>query len=214
MGRAAGLAPEQLAALDRIARLPEARSLHLAGGSAVAFHFGHRRSEDIDLFSSTPELDLEMLRHSLLTHLPGAVVRGESDVALKIVSEGAAIDVVRYRYAPLEPPGPGPAGIAVAGVRDLAAMKLAAISRRGIRRDFWDLYVIANSGLTLGEMAGDYVRKFGREESDLYHVLRALTYFADAESDPLLPRGMTPELWQRIKDYFEHEAPKLLRGGS
>jgi hypothetical protein len=83
-------------------------------------------------------------------------------------------------------------------------------ARRGIRRDFWDLFVIARSGHELGDMARDYLRKFGREESDLYHVLRALTYFADAEADPLLPRGMTPELWEAIKTYFEREAPKLL----
>jgi hypothetical protein len=90
-------------------------------------------------------------------------------------------------------------------------MKLAAIARRGVRRDFWDLFVIARSGLALPQMARDYLQKFGRQESDLYHVLRALTYFADAESDPLLPRGMAPELWQQIKTYFEREAPKLLR---
>ena len=56
MGGTTGLAPEQLAALDRIAVLNEASSLHLAGGSAVAFHLGHRRSEDLDLFSTTPDL--------------------------------------------------------------------------------------------------------------------------------------------------------------
>lgn len=58
MGGATGLAAVQLAALGRIAQLPEAHALHLAGGSAVAFHFAHRRSEDIDLFSTTPDLDL------------------------------------------------------------------------------------------------------------------------------------------------------------
>jgi hypothetical protein len=90
-------------------------------------------------------------------------------------------------------------------------MKLAAVSRRGIRRDFWDLHVIARSGLPLADMARDYLLKFGRQESDLYHVLRSLTYFANAESDPLFPRGMTRTLWDEIKAYWEHEAPKLVR---
>ena len=215
MGGAPGLAPEQLAALGRIARLPQAPSLLLAGGSA-AFHFGHRRSEDVDLFSTTPDLDLGALRRALVALLPGMRVRGSTEVALKVVDGGATIDFVRYPYPPLEAPKPGPGGFLVAGLRDLAAMKLAAIADRGIRRDFWDLYVIAGSGrpgTTLPDMARDYVAKFGRQESDLYHVLRALTYFADAESDPLYPAGMSAKNWAEIKAYFEREAPKLIMAG-
>lgn len=210
MGGATGLAPEQLAALDRIARLPEAQGLHLAGGSAVAYHFSHRLSEDLDLFSTTPDLDLSALRGALASSFPTMAVRGESDVTLKVLAGGATINFVRYPYAPLEPPRSGPAGIPVASVRDLAAMKLAAVARRGIRRDFWDLYTIGLSGRSLSEMARDYRQKFGREESDLYHVLRALTYFADADSDPIFPRGMTKDLWAEIQVHFEREAPTLL----
>ena len=39
MGGATGLSQEQLRALDRIAKLPQANSLHLVGGSAIAVHF-------------------------------------------------------------------------------------------------------------------------------------------------------------------------------
>ena len=211
MGGTTGLAPEQLAALGRIAVLPQATELHLAGGSAVAFHFAHRRSEDVDLFSTTPELDLRALERAMIAHFPGVSVRGATDVTLKVIADGAIIDFVRYPYPPMEPPTPGPAGFPVAGVRDLAAMKLAAISDRGIRRDFWDLYVMARSGRPLVDMASDYQRKFGRQKSDLYHVFRSLTYFADAESDPIYPAGLTPSAWDGIKAYFEAEAASLLR---
>ena len=47
-------------------------------------------------------------------------------------------------------------------------------------------------------------------EADLYHVLRALTYFEDAEKDPVYPRGLTPAKWERIKAFFLAEAPKVL----
>jgi hypothetical protein len=67
----------------------------------------------------------------------------------------------------------------MAGKLDLAAMKLAAIARRGIRRDFWDLFAIVQSGLSLRECARGYVEKYGVGEADLYHVLRSLTYFED-----------------------------------
>jgi len=91
------------------------------------------------------------------------------------------------------------------------AMKLSAIATRGIRRDFWDAFVMAKSGHSLAEMAADFRAKFGKEASDLYHAVRALTYFDDAEADPIFPRGTTPALWKEVRTYFAREAPRLLR---
>ena len=211
MGGTTGLSQEQLLALDRIARLAQAKDLHLVGGSAIAVYFGHRRSEDLDLFSLVPDVDLHAVRASLAVSVPTLVVRGETDVMLKVAADGAIIDFVRYPYAPLEPPTPGPGGVLLASVRDLGAMKLSAIATRGLRRDFWDAFVMAKSGHSLAEMAADFRMKFGREASDLYHVIRALTYFDDAEADPIFPRGMTPVLWTDVRTYFSREAPRLLQ---
>ncbi|MEO5728116.1 MAG: nucleotidyl transferase AbiEii/AbiGii toxin family protein, partial [Byssovorax sp.] len=122
------------------------------------------------------------------------------------------VDIVRYPYAPLEAPTPGPEAFPMASLRDLATMKLAAISRRGLRRDFWDLHAIAEAGLSLRETSVAYIEKYGVSHSDLYHVLRALTYFEDAEKDPVYPRGLTPAKWERIKTFFLTEAPKVLLG--
>jgi hypothetical protein len=90
-------------------------------------------------------------------------------------------------------------------------MTLWAIATRGARRDFWDAFVMAKSGHSLAQMAADFRAKFGKEASDLYHVVRALTYFDDAEADPILPRGMTPALWKDVRTYFTKEAPRLLQ---
>jgi hypothetical protein len=85
-------------------------------------------------------------------------------------------------------------------------MKLVAIARRGIRRDFWDLFAIINSGATtLGSTLDDYTRKFGIARSDVYRVLRALLWFEEAERD-VMPRGMTPETWKDLRSWFEKAA--------
>lgn len=89
-------------------------------------------------------------------------------------------------------------------------MKLAAIARRGLRRDFWDLFAIGGAGITLAESCEAYVARFGKARSDLYHVLRALTYFDDAEKETAMPSGLTPALWEEIKAHFEEEAPRLI----
>jgi hypothetical protein len=123
------------------------------------------------------------------------------------------VDFVRYPYPPIEPLARA-FGVAVAGVRDLAAMKLAAISRRGLRRDFWDLREALRTGLTLRECGQAYLQRFGVREADLYHVLRALTYFDDAEKDPVFPPGLDATEWNAIKAFFALEAPKLVDAGT
>ena len=98
--------------------------------------------------------------------------------------------------------------IRLASVRDLAVMKLSAIATRGIRRDFWDLAVILQSKrVTLSSALDDYTRKFSVGEADRYHVVRALTWFADAERDRILPRGMTRPQWSALKEYFIRVVP-------
>ncbi len=86
----------------------------------------------------------------------------------------------------------------------------SACARRGLRRDFWDLYAIAQAGLPLHEAIAAFLARFGKGEADAYHLIRALTYFEDAEKEPALPRGLTARRWAEIKRFFLTEAPKLL----
>jgi hypothetical protein len=189
---------------------PELKHFYLVDGTAIGLHLGHRRSNDLDFFSLTPGVDLDSLKASVQRHYEGVQVVQQTDVTLRLLCGGAPVDFVRYPYAPLEPPSLGPSGVAMAGKLDLAAMKLAAIARRGIRRDFWDLFAIVQSGLSLRECARGYVEKYGVGEADLYHVLRSLTYFEDAEKDPAYPAGLAPTAWETIKSFFAHETPALL----
>ena len=86
-------------------------------------------------------------------------------------------------------------------------MKLAAIATRGIRRDFWDLHaILTSSRITLRRAFEDYTQKFGVSEVDVYQVVRALSWFEDAERDELLPRGLTTKHWRVIRAYFENAA--------
>ncbi len=71
-------------------------------------------------------------------------------------------------------------GIRLAGVEDIAAMKLAAITGRGSRKDFIDLYFIFQK-FNLNELLNFYKKKYF--DGSEYLVLKSLTYFADAEND-------------------------------
>ena len=211
MGGARGLATGHRRALDRLRAAPTLRGFYLAGGSALTVHIGHRRSADLDLFSESDDVDLEAVRRDLARLDDTLVVIEVSDVALRLRIAGVPVDVVRYPYAPLDRPRASIVGFPLASLRDLATMKLAAIARRGLKRDFWDLREILSTGLTLRAAARAYLRRFGRSQADLYAVLRALTFFDDADADLTFPRGLTRRRWAEIKRFFELEAPKLLR---
>ncbi len=209
MAHAAVLAPEQRRALDRLSAGAPMSGFYLAGGSALTHHLGHRQSLDLDFFSLSPRADLAEVRAWLAGVFVDVRILGETDVALHAECDAARIDFVRYPYAPLEPPAAGPGGVRVAGLRDLGTMKLSAIARRGLRRDFWDLFEILRTGPSLASLGADYVARFGRDASDLYHVARALVYFDDAEKDPAFPAGLTAERWAAMKAYFEEHAAGL-----
>ncbi len=172
MGRSTGVSPVQRRTLDRLSRLPPLREYYLAGGTAIAAHLGHRRSLDLDLFSRKPGTDLESPRRAIINEFDNAAVVDASDVTVRMQVDGMPLDLVRYPYPLVGRTTLGPGEFPMAGLRDLAAMKLAAISRRGIRRDFWDLFAIVDTGrVTLANAARTYVTRFGVAESD---VLRAV----------------------------------------
>lgn len=210
MGKPTGMAEEQRRALDRLKSIPGIERFYLAGGTAVAAFLGHRQSLDLDLFSLGAEVDLGALAHAARGEVPELEVVGMTDATLRVRVGAVPVDIVRYPYRLIDPLTPGPQSFPVAGIRDLAAMKLAAIARRGLRRDFWDLWAILEDGLSLSDAMGAYTEKFGVGESDIYHVLRALTYFDDADKDPVFPRGLTKTKWARIQSFFRSQAPALL----
>ena len=197
--------------LARLSELPIADDLVLAGGVAVAWHFDHRSSHDLDLFSRSPAFDLEHASASMAEAFGAHMqVVGRSDVTLHVVVSGVDVDMVRYKYASLSPPRVRACGIRVSSVRDLAVMKLSAIATRGLRRDFWDLAVMLRSRrVTLTSALDDYSKKFGAREADRYHVLRALTWFEDAERDRVMPRGLTASAWNDLKRYFTDETSRI-----
>jgi hypothetical protein len=209
MGEAPSLSDDQRRALGRLSKLPLVAEFYLAGGTGIGLHLAHRRSADLDFFSRAPGTDLALIKGAVESCFDRVEVNAETDAALHLLCDGLPIDFVRYPYPLLDAPGAA-FGVGLAGLRDLAVMKLSAISRRGLRRDFWDLFEILRTGLTLRACGEAYVERFGVREADLYHVLKALTYFDDGEKDPVFPPGLDESRWRAIKAFFTKEAPKLV----
>jgi hypothetical protein len=115
--------------------------------------------------------------------------------------KGVPTSLLCFPYAPLEAPEVSPEGVRVAGLRDIAAMKIEAIASRGARKDFYDLYFICQSGLSFQQAIAAFEERFASAQPDLYHRLRALTFFDDAEREPE-PNLVRLADWSAVRTFF------------
>lgn len=99
--------------------------------------------------------------------------------------------------------------VAVADPRDIACMKLSAISGRGTRRDFVDLFAIAQI-YGLSALLTMFDRKYDGVTYSRIHLLKSLTYFEEAnrEGSPNLPADLD---WEAVKRFFEDQVVLLYR---
>ena len=84
----------------------------------------------------------------------------------------------------------------LAAVEDIACMKLAAVAQRGARKDFVDVYALGRRRLPLRDMLDLFKQKYST--TDIAHVLAALTYFEDAEREPM-PTMLWADDWSKVK---------------
>ena len=187
------VAERTLDLLKGLMSVPELDSFILVGGTALSLQIGHRISVDIDLFSNT-EIDLSTISQ-LVKGLGTVKMMTQSKNVLILNINDVKVDFVNYSY-PFIFDHKIIANIRFADVRDIAAMKLAAVSGRGRKRDFFDIYFLLKD-FTLQDILGFYKDKFS--DGSVMQVLRSLTYFEDAETDtdPFL---VTQCSWSQIKN--------------
>ncbi len=191
----------QRKALLRLGPTTAERDFYLAGGTAIALHLGHRRSVDFDWFLEGRIEDPLRLATEVRT-VAAPFVTGQVDRGtLYGTLYGVRVSFLEFRYRLLDPlVSWDDFGCRLAGLRDLACMKLSAIAQRGSRKDFVDLYALGHTGFHLKDMLDWYRQKFGVE--DIGHLLYALAYFDDAETERM-PRMIWKVDWKGIKTTIE-----------
>ena len=180
------------------------RGAYLAGGTGLALRLGHRRSLDLDFF--LPDAFAEDFLLQRIQALPDVAVVGQAPQTLHLTVQGVKVSFLGYAYPVLYPFAPF-MGAPVADPRDIACMKIAAIASRGAKRDFIDLYA-ACQRFDIAELLQLFARKYAATRYNRLHILKSLTYFADADKDPP-PHMLIPLDWRTVKEFFEREAPEL-----
>ncbi len=191
---AEALTPNTKRVFESLGNASLTKNVYLAGGSALALYYGHRFSVDLDWFGQGFKYTDEFRRKlSLAGHLK---VISQSEDTFHGRLDEIEVSFFYYPYKLLFPREAYNQNIYVASEKDIGCMKLEAIASRGSRKDFIDMYFLLQN-FSLGELVALMPKKF-EIEYNTTHLLKALTYFEDAEKTPM-PEMIKKVSWEEVK---------------
>ena len=175
------------------------REFFLVGGTGLALQIGHRKSDDIDLFT-IDDFNQKNLLEKLELDFAFRLDYIETNT-IKGVINGIKIDLLSHKY-PLIHPVLKIKEMRIASIQDISAMKLNAISNDGTRvKDYIDVYFLLQK-LSIGQMLENYQAKY--ELRNALHALKSLNYFneVDIVEWPYLikEKGLT---WVQVKNRID-----------
>lgn len=170
------LEPGTLGILKAVLECDTFDSFNLVGGTALALQFGHRLSIDLDFFTGEA-FDKELAKAELM-EIGDWITNSENKIGLRGELNGIKMDFVTYPYPLLEPT------TVIDSVRmlsqaDISAMKLSAVTNRGAKKDFYDIFFLLKLH-SFAQLCDWYKQKFST--NNLFMLLKSLTYFDDAET--------------------------------
>jgi len=181
----------------------------MAGGTALAFQMGHRRSYDFDIF--TPKLiplNLSWEVRKIFGKKIKVIQESESELTF-FTPKKVKITFFYYPFKPLYKIIKT-SSISIFDWKDIAADKAYILGRRPIWRDYVDLFFIIKKGQKLKKIILDARRKFQGLFSEKLS-LEQLIYLNDLQDFKIdfLGKSFQPE---EIKKFFEKEVKKYKKG--
>lgn len=195
--------------LEKIVQRISLEKYYLAGGTALALQTGIRESFDFDFFVQA-EFDENLLIQELeeIGELEITVCRKGT---IHAILNGIQITFLHFENNLVEDriTTEDISGLYLASIKDIAIMKLIAISQRGTKKDFFDLYYICNNfNITIKDILDMLKKKYNENKINYFHIIQSLAYFEDAE-DENLPKVFIEYDWDIIKEYYISEQKKI-----
>ena len=124
--------PGTLDILKNLMKVPELSNFLLVGGTALSLQYGHRRSVDLDLFSSV-NFDNESIATALEKNFKGFTYRNVTNpIGLFGYIDDVKVDFVKYHHRPIIEAALLSEGIRFMSIPDIIAMKVNAILNRRV----------------------------------------------------------------------------------
>ena len=183
------------ATLELLRKLQESSLLkdcRLVGGTSLALQIGHRKSVDLDFFGHVDAMPEEIEEE--LRQFGSLQVRKNSGNIHLFVLNGIHIDIVDFPF-PWQKDVVVEEGLRLSHIEDIAAMKITAVIGRGTKKDFVDIATLLET-YSLKEILSFYEAKY--PNSSTFMALKSLSYFEDAEMQPM-PYMFSTLTWEESK---------------
>lgn len=190
--------------LEKLMSEDDFAPFRLVGGTNLSLRYGHRLSDDIDLFTDAEyrSLDFKIFENFLKSTFPFYHSGDQSSIVgfgrSYFVGDSAENYIkVDLMYAdPFIRPIDMVEGIRMASTDDIVAMKMNVISRGGRKKDFWDIHYLLDF-YPLTKMLELHKERYPWEDDDV-QLLKMVTDFsvADEMTDPKCLLGKD---WDMIK---------------
>jgi predicted nucleotidyltransferase component of viral defense system len=168
------------------------QDLRLVGGTSLALQLGHRKSIDLGFFGKVDFEQIDVKEVFGKFETVTAIKKSKNINIFEI--NGVKVDFVNYNYPWLQDLLIED-DLRLAQKKDIAAMKIAAITGRGSKKDFVDLYYLLNE-FSIEQILGFYKQKY--LDASEFIALKSLSYFDDANED--LPLDMLKDIsWENVK---------------
>ncbi len=193
-----------LGILKKLLSIELLSDLRLVGGTSLALQLGHRKSIDLDLFGN---IDEDVLEITVALNSIGNItlLKNSKNIHVFLIDD-LKVDIVNYKYPWLQDLIYED-NLRLAKVEDIAAMKLSAITGRGTKKDFVDLYFLLQK-LKLAEMLEFYQSKY--HDGSIFLVMKSLIFFEDAETDSM-PDMLVPVDWKEVKETIRQAHKKYIK---
>lgn len=181
------------------------KNFYLAGGTALALQFGHRESIDLDFFCLSNFSNEDIKKK--LKKVGQIKVVSEDTGTLHVNINNVKVSFLYYPYK-LVFKKQKFENINLADWQDISCMKLSAISNRGSKKDFIDLYYILQK-IALQKLLDLFDKKYKKVKYNQQHILKSLIFFDDADKEPN-PRMINKISWSEIKNKIKEILNKYL----
>ncbi|MBK5271037.1 MAG: nucleotidyl transferase AbiEii/AbiGii toxin family protein [Bacteroidia bacterium] len=200
--------PRAFSVLKQLMGIPDLKDFSLVGGTALSLCYGHRKSVDLDLFS-TQLFDNPNIVRSLENKFKASFVNRSTNPRFGIfgfVNE-VKVDLIHHPH-PLIRPEQNIENIRMFSIEDIIAMKVQAILGRGKKKDFWDIAELLQH-FSIADFIQFHKEKYATQNL-LITVPQAITYFADAEEseDPI---SLKKQTWDSVKEFINSKVSEYLK---
>lgn len=209
------VSPILMDCLQRLMSHPAFNCFYLVGGTSLALQRGHRISIDIDLFTNIPygemnTKEIEAALHELFPYTDRTDELHHTQMVYSMYVGDNKEDCIKLDICyddPLIFPLIETNGLRIASEKEIAAMKIQAITQTEQRRkDFWDIHELLES-YTLSEMIDWTIERYpwSVTKENVKEAIKRLTQTTDL-TEVICLKG---KYWEFIIEDLVEEAQSI-----